>query len=129
MARASLRACAASIVCLAAAWARDAAALDPDKRISQYVSQTWKQSEDGLPQNMVAAIVQTPDGYLWLASQEGIIRFDGMRFTVFDSRNVPAFTSSDIDALRVDHAGILWIGTRGGGLVRYQDGVFTKETS
>ena len=112
-------------VLAATAWSSPARALDPDRRISQYVSQTWKQAEDGLPQNMVAAMAQTPDGYLWLASQEGLVRFDGVRFTVFDAHNAKAIVTGDLDALVVDHDGVLFIGTRGGGLVRYDAETFS----
>ena len=59
------------------------AALDPTKAITQYVRQTW-QSGSGLPHNTVMAIAQTTDGYVWLGTEEGLARFDGDRFTVFD---------------------------------------------
>ena len=62
-----------------------AAALDPAKQIAQYVHLAWD-SDRGLPQNSVTAVVQTADGYIWLGTQEGLVRFDGVRFTVFDRR-------------------------------------------
>src|SRR5664279_5161584 len=65
---------------------RDARALDPTKAITQYVQDVWT-TRDGLPQNSVYSIAQTRDGYIWLATQEGLARFDGVRFTVFDRSN------------------------------------------
>jgi ligand-binding sensor domain-containing protein len=57
--------------------------LDPDVRIQDYIHDAWR-VEEGLPQNSVRAIVQTQDGYLWFGTQEGLVRFDGIRFKVFD---------------------------------------------
>jgi ligand-binding sensor domain-containing protein/signal transduction histidine kinase len=80
--------------------------------------------EDGLPQNRIRAICQTLDGYLWIGTDEGLARFDGVRFTIFDQSNAPALHDDGILALRVARDGALWIGTEGGGLVRYKDGTF-----
>src|SRR5262245_60578290 len=99
-------------------------ALDPNKAITQYTSDVWV-AEQGLPQNSVQAIVQTKDDYIWLGTQQGIARFDGVTFTTFNKENTPGFTNNAVWALCVDHEGTLWIGTYGGGVVRYRDGVFT----
>jgi ligand-binding sensor domain-containing protein len=80
--------------------------------------------EDGLPENRIRAISQTPDGYLWLGTGEGLARFDGVRFTVFDRSNTPALGDDGILSLRLASDGTLWIGTEGGGLVRYRAGQF-----
>ena len=64
-----------------------------------------------MPQNSILAIAQTPDGYLWLATEDGLARFDGARFTVFDKENTPALEANDIRALAVDGDRSLWIGT------------------
>ena len=101
--------------------------LDPQKRISQFAQQAW-QVEDGLPQNTVQHVMQTRDGYLWLATQEGLIRFDGTRFEVFDKSNTPAFKSNDVFSLLEARDGALWAATRGG-LVRLAGGVFTGYTT
>jgi signal transduction histidine kinase/ligand-binding sensor domain-containing protein/CheY-like chemotaxis protein/HPt (histidine-containing phosphotransfer) domain-containing protein len=90
-----------------------AAALEPSLEPSQYVLDNW-QIPEGLPQTSVQAIARTPDGYLWVGTQEGLARFDGVRFTVFDSSNQPAIPSKYITVLFVDRAGRLWIGTRSG---------------
>ena len=80
--------------------------------------------EDGLPQNSVNDIVQTPDGYLWLATYGGLVRFDGVRFVVFD-RSVGGVDSVRTRALHVDPSGTLWAGTDDGAVLRYRDGRFT----
>ncbi|HEY4365656.1 MAG TPA: two-component regulator propeller domain-containing protein [Steroidobacteraceae bacterium] len=104
-----------------------AVALSPDKDPSQYVLSNWQVS-DGLPQNSSLAIEQTPDGYFWVGTQEGLARFDGVRFTVFDRRNTPAITNSMITALRADSHGRLWVGTSAG-LVVLEHGTFRRFVS
>lgn len=99
------------------------AGLDPSKSITQYVHDVWT-TESGLPQNSVLAIAQTPDGYLWLGTEEGLSRFDGVRFVTFDKGNTPGLRNNEVEALLVDHRGGLWIGTHGGGLVSLSHGVF-----
>ncbi|HKS43191.1 MAG TPA: two-component regulator propeller domain-containing protein [Blastocatellia bacterium] len=99
-----------------------------EKPLSQYIHDAW-QTDQGLPQNTVFAVTQTPDGYIWLATQEGLVRFDGIRFTVFDKRNTPQMKDNNIQTLYLDRAGQLWAGTEGGGLVRLKDGVFTAYTT
>jgi len=82
------------------------------------------QTEDGLPQNSVTAIVQTRDGYLWLGTYNGLARFDGVRFTVFADSTTPGLQSSRVTSLFEDDAGRLWIGHETGGLTRFKDGKF-----
>src|ERR1700735_3213469 len=60
-------------------------ALDPTKAITQYVQTGWT-NQTGLPQSSVRAIAQTADGYMWFGTEEGLVRFDGIRFRVFDNR-------------------------------------------
>ncbi len=96
------------------------ATLDPTKAISQYTHQVWD-SGSGLPQSSVLSIAQTPDGYLWLGTEEGLVRFDGVRFTVFDKRNTAGLLNDYIHALLLDSQGNLWIGTDGG-LSRLRNG-------
>ena len=98
--------------------ARPAQALDPHLAVSQYVFDNW-QIQQGLPQNSVEALARTPDGYLWLATHEGLVRFDGVRFTVFDRDNTPQLRSRIITRLHVDDDGRLWVGTRVGVLVYF----------
>ncbi len=88
-------------------------ALDPATLPSQYVLDNWQLAE-GLPQNSALTIARTPDGYLWIGTQEGIARFDGVRFVVLDDGNSRHLPDRFITALRVDRAGRLWVGTRAG---------------
>jgi PAS domain S-box-containing protein len=97
-------------------------ALDPSGAITQYGLSVWT-TDQGLPQSSVNAIAQTKDGYLWFGTQEGLARFDGARFTVFDKRNTPALETHHINTLLVARDGTLWIG-RNGGLTSYKDGRF-----
>jgi signal transduction histidine kinase/ligand-binding sensor domain-containing protein/CheY-like chemotaxis protein len=93
--------------------------------LRHYDRQTW-QTADGLPQNSVQHIVQTRDGYLWLGTQEGLVRFDGVRFTIFDKKTTPAFTHNNVAALLEARDGALWVGLNGGGVVRLADGQTTR---
>jgi len=104
-------------------WSTPAQALEPTKALTQYVREVWQQ-EEGLPENDVTAILQTRDGYIWLGTEEGLVRFDGIRFTVFDQSNTPELTSVYIRALLEARDGSLWIGTDGGGVYRLKDGKF-----
>ena len=101
-------------------------ALDPNRHLKEFGHQAWV-TENGLPQNTVQAIVQTQDGYLWIGTQEGLARFDGLNFTVFDKENTPAFKSNDIRFLVEDRQGRLWISTSYG-LVCRHNGQFTSFT-
>src|SRR2546423_13117877 len=106
---------------------RHSLALDPSRDLSQFNRQVWV-TENGLPQNTVHSIVQTQNGYVWIATEEGLGRFDGIRFTVFDKQNTPALKSNDIRVLVPDRRGALWIGTAEG-LVRLMDAKFTVFTT
>jgi hypothetical protein len=88
--------------------ARLAFAIDPSRAVTQYVHRVWT-FEQGLPQDSVQAIAQTPDGYLWVGTQEGVVRFDGASFTIFDTQNTPEISSDNITGLYRDRAGRLWV--------------------
>ena len=96
----------------------------PIKTLTQYVHEVWQQ-EDGLPEDDVTTITQTRDGYIWLGTEAGLVRFDGNRFTVFDQSNTPELTSGFIHKLHEGRDGSLWIGTDAGGIYRLQNGKFT----
>jgi signal transduction histidine kinase/ligand-binding sensor domain-containing protein/CheY-like chemotaxis protein len=101
-----------------------AVALEPIKSIKHYVRNAWTVA-DGLPQNSVFTIVQTHDGYLWFGTEEGLVRFNGTQFVVFDKATVPALKSNAILALLEDKSGqALWIASFEGGLTRYSEGRF-----
>lgn len=102
----------AALLVLATVQARG---LDPSRTIPQYTQEIWT-AEDGLPQNSVQALIQDRIGYLWIGTQEGLVRFDGNRFTVFDTGNTPGLRSGDVRAVLQDRGGHLWVGTHGGGL-------------
>jgi len=105
----------------AIACGRGIMALDPDRALTQCRLTTWSQ-EDGLPQNTVTAIIQTRDGYLWLGTEEGLVRFDGVRFVTSDRQNAPDLGSPFISALGEDSSGTLWVGTYGGGIAQLRGG-------
>ena len=71
-------------------------------------------AESGLPQNSVQAILQTNDGFLWIATQSGLARFDGIRFQVFEPATAPGLPDLDIRCLAQSRDGTLWIGTFSG---------------
>src|SRR4030095_4747645 len=96
-------------------------ALLPVTGFAQYRFDSWT-TDEGLPQNTVSAILQTRDGYLWLATAGGLVRFDGLRFTVFDKGNTKGLISVRFSALFEDAERSLWIGTEDGGLTRYRNG-------
>jgi signal transduction histidine kinase/ligand-binding sensor domain-containing protein/DNA-binding response OmpR family regulator len=102
-------------------------ALDPARAITQYRVETWN-NERGLPQNSVLAITQSRDGYLWLGTLEGLARFDGVQFTVFDKNTTDALKSNRISALYEDRHGNLWIGSAGGDVSRLHGSDFTAYT-
>jgi len=93
----------------------------------QYTTRVWH-TEEGLPQNSVNAMLQDHHGYMWIGTFGGLARFDGERFTVFDSANTPGFGSDEIYSLYESRSGTLWIGSVDGGLIRLQDGVATTYT-
>ena len=95
-----------------------------DRPPSEYLARVW-QTDEGLPSNRVQAIAQTPDGYLWVGTYEGLARFDGMEFTVFNGPNTPQLKSAPVSALCVASDGALWIGTEGMGVVEWRAGQFS----
>jgi ligand-binding sensor domain-containing protein len=90
---------------------------------ANYSIRTWVK-EDGLPQNSVTALVQTHDGYLWLGTYAGLVRFDGVHFTVFDNENAPFLKNGRITSLFEDRGHTLWIGHETGDLTRMREGRF-----
>lgn len=91
-----------------------------------FVFRTWK-TEDGLPNNSVTAITQTPDGFLWLGTYNGLARFDGVNFHALGLRD--GLHSLQISSLLLDSHGMLWIGTVGGGLSRLEHGAVKTLTT
>src|SRR5947209_9894274 len=87
-----------------------ALALDPHRELGQFSRRVW-QTENGLPQNSVRSVIQTRDGYIWAATKEGLARFDGLGFVVFDKQNTPQLKSNDVRAVLQDRADALWLST------------------
>jgi len=95
-----------------------------------FIVNSWS-VEDGLPDNEAIALLQTKDGYLWIGTLHGLVRFDGNQFTTFDEMNTPGLPSDKIVFLYEDRETNLWIGTQSSGLVMMQNGTiksFAAET-
>lgn len=103
--------------------------LDPGRKISQYKVSVWG-IEEGLPQSTIFCIIQTGEGYICVGTEEGVVRFDGVHFKVYDKHNVEQISSHYIRSLYEDREGNLWIGTYGGGLIclEKEDGIFKEYT-
>src|SRR5882762_566356 len=102
-------------------------ALDPARDLFQFSQQIWL-AENGLPQNTIHRITQGKDGYIWIATEEGLARFDGIKFTVLDKQTTPQLPSNNIRVVLEDRRGDLWIGTADG-LVKMREGKFTTFTT
>ncbi len=103
-----------------------ACASGADAAPTGYLIDVWD-TEDGLPNSTVTAVAQTPDGYLWVGTYDGLARFDGVRFVTFDPGNTPALRHARVQALYVDTSGTLWIDTYRGSMTSYRDGAFHAE--
>jgi len=88
---------------------------------SPFIVDSWS-TEQGLPQSSVISVIQTRDGYLWLGTLNGLVRFDGIRFTVFDEENTPGLNSDRIVYLFQDSHTNLWIGMDTGDVALAKDG-------
>jgi signal transduction histidine kinase/CheY-like chemotaxis protein/ligand-binding sensor domain-containing protein len=93
--------------------------LDPQKPITQYVHDVW-QIDQGLPQNSVLAMAQTRDGYLWIGTEAGLARFDGVAFTTYNSTNSGGLSDTYVSSLLAEGADDLWAGTWVGGIARFK---------
>jgi ligand-binding sensor domain-containing protein len=98
-----------------------------DKLLARYGLDVW-QSENGMPSSTVLAVVQTSDGYIWMGTFGGLVRFDGVQFTTFNSANTPQIKANGIFGLHEDRAGGLWAATQESGIVRYHHGAFSSLT-
>jgi ligand-binding sensor domain-containing protein len=78
---------------------------------------------------VVQAFAETPDNALWVGTTDGLVRFDGSRFRYYQRENTPALGADSVFCLTVTRDGTLWIGTEGGGLVRYRAGNFREFTA
>ena len=87
----------------------------------------WREPE-GLPQSRIRAIVQTRDGYIWLGTDNGLVRFNGASFTAFTAET-GSLKDNEVWALQEDDEQALWIGTYGGGITRLKEGRFRTFTT
>jgi PAS domain S-box-containing protein len=113
----------AVLVSAAGALAADRSAADHERK--WYALDVWEQPR-GLPQNTVFNILQTSDGYIWIATKGGLARFDGVRFATFDNRQL---REGEIWALAEGADSSLWVATYGSGLVRLKQGKVTTYTT
>ncbi len=99
--------------------------LNAAPRETNYLAEAWSTAE-GLPHNSLRWLAQTPDGFLWAGTGQGLARFDGTRFRVFDSGNSPAIDDPHIRSLRVDPHGALWVLSENGTVARREHGRFVR---
>jgi signal transduction histidine kinase/ligand-binding sensor domain-containing protein len=112
---------AALVMALYAGWRADASGVAGD-----YLTDLWT-ADDGLPDSCVTAISQTPDGYLWVGTFNGLARFDGLRFEIFDPSNTPALGHAHICHLYADDNQTLWINTFDSSMTSFRDEIFSPE--
>jgi PAS domain S-box-containing protein len=114
------------IILLALYWAASLFpySIDPESKL---VFSSWN-AENGLPQNSVTSIIRTKDGYLWVGTYGGLVRFNGSDFKVFTPTNTSGIKGLRINTIFEDSKESLWIGTQDGGLSVYSEGKFTSMT-
>ncbi|MDN5203758.1 two-component regulator propeller domain-containing protein [Fulvivirgaceae bacterium BMA10] len=97
--------------------------LNPNKALTQYNLDSWD-VDKGMPSNLVLDNLLSEDGYMWFATFEGLIKFDGLTFDIFNERTNTQFNTSGVLSLYEDEDGIIWMGTNAGGLMRKTGEVF-----
>ena len=112
-----------AVACLAMGLWRSVAVGD-----GEFCAETF-QAERGLPQRAVVALLPARTGYLWIGTYDGLVRFDGERFTVYTSGSTPGLQDSSATALCEDAQGRIWIGHESGGLTRLEGNVFQAVNS
>ena len=113
-------ACALLLLCVSLA-----AAASDQRPLNEYSRETWT-TRQGLPHNLVQGVAQTADGYLWLATWEGVARYNGIEFRAFDRSSVPALTDDGVRALQVLRDGTLVMATSRGGVTLLRDGQWSR---
>lgn len=91
---------------------------------AKYRFDSWT-TDNGLPQASINSIIQTKDGFLWFTTFGGLVRYDGLRFTVFNSGNTKGLKSGRFTQITEDGDCNLWIATEAQGITRYKDGIFS----
>ncbi len=105
-------------------WIHNAYAIDPNRAMSQYVHDRWG-AEQGFPKGPVYAIAQTGDGYLWIGTEAGLVRFDGWNFRLIKDES-GAFTIASVLGLTSDNIGCLWLRLQDLTILRYCNGAFER---
>jgi ligand-binding sensor domain-containing protein/signal transduction histidine kinase len=108
---------------VAVCFAVSASALDPNHLVSQYIRTSWG-LEKGFEGGTVTAIAQSTDGYLWIGTDKGLVRFDGLNFRQFAQATPSSFAIGAVQTLTADEQGNLWVLLRSTKLLRYRDGNF-----
>ena len=93
--------------------------------VSPFVLRQWSH-EQGMIHHQINAMIQTSDGYIWLGTPAGLVRFDGVTMKEFNTWETPDLTNNRILSLFEDRNKVLWVGSDGGGLFAYKDGSWTK---
>jgi signal transduction histidine kinase/ligand-binding sensor domain-containing protein len=96
--------------------------------LAQYQFESWT-ADAGLPQNIITGLHQSRDGYLWISTLDGLARFDGVRFTVFNKANTPGIHTNRFTCFHADVKGELWLGSEGGTVTRYARDRFVTYTA
>jgi len=104
------------------------AGLDLRAGTPHFLVDAWDR-ENGLPSSSVTSLAQTPEGYMWIGTYNGLVRFDGERFVSFDPFNTPELLHERVRYLFTDAHGTLWINTFDGSMTTWRNGVFTLETN
>ncbi|MDN5213601.1 two-component regulator propeller domain-containing protein [Fulvivirgaceae bacterium BMA12] len=97
--------------------------LSPDKVITQYNHDYWD-LDKGMPSNTVLDNRLSSEGYMWIATFDGLVKFDGVNFQIFNEKNHPAFKKNGVLSLFEDDDNLLWIGSNGGGLIKMENNNF-----
>jgi len=99
-------------------------ALQKSEKADHFLYRNWT-IDDGLPVNAVSDILESDDGYRWITSYDGLIRFDGVTFDVYNTSNTSEIPSNRFLFSAKDSAGVLWFGLEISGLLKYENGQFT----
>jgi signal transduction histidine kinase len=115
------------LLCALLGLSQSAQGIDPARAMSQYVRQRWG-AESGFPRGAVYCITQTPDGYLWIGAEAGLVRFDGVNFQLMQDLS-SSFKIASVLGLTADAGGDLWVRLQRPTMLRYRKGVFKNVMS
>ncbi len=116
--------CLSAVIVVAGA-VNSICALDPNRELSQFPHDRWS-TETGFPGGTIYAITQSADGYLWLGTEKGLVRFDGLTFQLIQHSDTPELPAGPVLGLIADADGNLWIRLQSPSIVRYRNGKFEE---